>query len=92
MRAPMREIAAELAGREMYAAVAQMEGAASLLETAFAERCALMIGNEGAGLTTAALALARHRVRIPCAVESLNAAVAGSTLLYEAMRQREVSR
>ncbi len=46
-----------------------------------------MIGNEGAGLSPDALALAQYRIRIPCAVESLNAAVAGSTLLYEAMRQ-----
>jgi len=50
-----------------------------------------MIGNEGAGLSVEALALAQIRVRIPCAVESLNAAIAGSTLLYEALRQRSAS-
>lgn len=50
--------------------------------------CALLIGNEGAGLTAEALAIADKKIAIPCATESLNAAVAGSVLLYEAMRQR----
>ncbi|MES2392628.1 MAG: TrmH family RNA methyltransferase, partial [Acidobacteriota bacterium] len=51
-------------------------------------RVAVMIGNEGAGLTGEAVAMADALVTIPCATESLNAAVAGSTILYEAMRQR----
>lgn len=51
--------------------------------------CAILIGNEGAGLTREALALADERIVIPCHTESLNAAVAGSVLLYEAMRQRQ---
>jgi TrmH family RNA methyltransferase len=90
VRAPMEEIIKQmtLQGMILYAAVAQEAGAASILEMQFARRCGLMIGNEGAGLSRAALRLAHHCVRIPCAVESLNAAVAGSTLLYEAMRQR----
>jgi RNA methyltransferase, TrmH family len=52
--------------------------------------CALLIGNEGAGLSEEMLALADVRVTIPCPgrVESLNAAIAGSLLLYEASRQR----
>jgi TrmH family RNA methyltransferase len=51
---------------------------------------ALLIGNEGAGLSDDWLRLADARVTIPCPgyVESLNAAVAGSLLLYEASRQR----
>lgn len=55
--------------------------------------CALMIGNEGAGLSADLLALADERVTIPTPghVESLNAAVAGSLLLYEASRQRAAS-
>lgn len=48
---------------------------------------AILIGNEGAGLSHQALALASERVHIPCATESLNAAVAGSLLLYEVQRQ-----
>lgn len=52
--------------------------------------CALLIGNEGAGLSDDWVRLADERVTIPCPgwVESLNAAVAGSLLLYEASRQR----
>ena len=51
---------------------------------------ALLIGNEGSGLPEAWITAADARVTIPCpgAVESLNAAVAGSVLLYDAMRQR----
>ena len=53
----------------------------------FVQPCAILVGNEGRGLSEEALALADERVQIPCSVESLNAAVAGSVLLYEAMRQ-----
>jgi TrmH family RNA methyltransferase len=92
-RAPLAPIAGQLKqqGTILYAAVAQRIGSVSLLETIFAPHAALMIGNEGAGLSVEALALAQVRIRIPCAVESLNAAIAGSTLLYEALRQRTAS-
>ena len=51
---------------------------------------ALLIGNEGAGLGPEWLAIADQRVTIPCSgpVESLNAAMAGAVMLYEAQRQR----
>jgi RNA methyltransferase, TrmH family len=51
---------------------------------------ALLVGNEGSGLPEAWIAQADAQVTIPFtgAVESLNAAIAGSVLLYEAMRQR----
>ena len=77
----------EVANWRFYAAVVADQGAQSVLDVQFSERSAIMIGNEGAGLSAEALAMADVLVRIPCAVESLNAAVAGSTLLYEAMRQ-----
>ena len=56
----------------------------------FGGGCAVMIGNEGAGLGAEWIAMADGLVTIPCPgpVESLNAAVAGSLLLYEASRQR----
>jgi TrmH family RNA methyltransferase len=62
----------------------------SAQEMDFTVGCAVMIGNEGAGLGVEWLAMCDARVTIPCpgAVESLNAAVAGSLLLYEASRQR----
>lgn len=51
---------------------------------------AILIGNEGAGLAEAMLGRCDGAITIPCPgpVESLNAAVAGSVLLYEASRQR----
>jgi TrmH family RNA methyltransferase len=51
---------------------------------------ALLLGNEGAGLSSWWIEQADERVTIPCpgAAESLNAAVAGGVLLYEAARQR----
>ncbi|MDX2271213.1 MAG: RNA methyltransferase [Cyanobacteriota bacterium] len=50
----------------------------------------LLLGNEGAGLSPALLKMADQQVRIPMAggVESLNLAMAGGLLLYEAKRQR----
>ena len=51
---------------------------------------ALILGNEGSGIPAEILRRATHRVTIPMPgpVESLNAAIAGSILLYEASRQR----
>jgi TrmH family RNA methyltransferase len=51
---------------------------------------ALLIGNEGAGLSEDWVRMADERVTIPCPgwVESLNAAVAGSILLWEVSRRR----
>jgi TrmH family RNA methyltransferase len=51
---------------------------------------AFLIGNEGSGVAAALAMKADAAVTIPCPgpVESLNAAVAASVLLYEASRQR----
>ena len=51
---------------------------------------ALILGNEGSGIPPEILQRATGRVTIPIPgpVESLNAAIAGSILLYEASRQR----
>jgi TrmH family RNA methyltransferase len=53
---------------------------------------ALLIGNEGNGIPADLAAQADGALTIPCPgpVESLNAAVAASLLLYEASRQRAV--
>jgi RNA methyltransferase, TrmH family len=57
---------------------------------------AVLIGNEGAGLPAELVSASDARVYIPQAagsarvgIESLNAAMAASVLLYEAMRQRK---
>jgi RNA methyltransferase, TrmH family len=54
------------------------------------EPVALLIGNEGSGLPDELAAEASGAITIPCPgpVESLNAAVAASVLLYEASQQR----
>jgi len=69
------------------------EKALPIAEANLTQPCALMIGNEGAGLSEDLLALADARITIPTPgrIESLNAAIAGSLLLYEASRQRAAS-
>jgi len=54
---------------------------------------AVFIGSEGSGLPRAVLAQADELIAIPHVpqVESLNAGVAGSIVLYEAARQRRIS-
>ncbi|MHB1021040.1 MAG: TrmH family RNA methyltransferase [Acidobacteriaceae bacterium] len=76
------------AGVKIFAAVA--DDGLPLTEVDLRGPSALLIGNEGAGLSAELIALADERITIPCPgpVESLNAAVAGSLLLYEAARQR----
>lgn len=76
------------AGATMYAAMAQQAFVDSLIEVRLCFPCVLMVGNEGTGLSGEAVDLAAQTLWIPCATESLNAGVAGSLLLYEAMRQR----
>jgi TrmH family RNA methyltransferase len=65
-------------------------GATAAQSADLTKATALLIGNEGAGLGAEWMRIADERVTIPCPgpVESLNAAVAGSLLLYEASRQR----
>jgi TrmH family RNA methyltransferase len=66
------------------------DGVVGAAEMDFRGPCAVMIGNEGAGLAAEWMEMCDAKVTIPCPgdVESLNAAVAGSLLLYEASRQR----
>ena len=68
-------------------AVAQEEGATLSPLARLYPPVAVLIGNEGSGLSEQALSLVDQRVNIPCLTESLNAAIAGSLLLYEAQRQ-----
>ena len=80
-------------GLKLLAAVGEGVGSDRVVElpdTDLTTGVAILIGNEGAGLAPDWLALADARITIPCAgpVESLNAAVAGSVILYEAHRQR----
>lgn len=65
-------------------------GATDVFEADMRGGVALLIGNEGRGLDPAAVALADACVKIPIPgrAESLNAAMAATVCLYEAVRQR----
>lgn len=75
-------------GIRIYAA--HMDGGNAYDREDYRGDVAFLIGNEGSGLSEAALARADRRIHIPMAgqVESLNAAVAASVLMFEAARQR----
>ena len=66
------------------------EGARSVYEIDLSGPTALLVGNEGVGLSASVLEAATVRARIPMPgrIESLNAATAGSIALFEAVRQR----
>jgi len=67
-----------------------VQGAASAMKTDLRGPVAMIIGNEGNGVPEALASQADGAITIPCPgpVESLNAAVAASVLLYETSRQR----
>ncbi len=66
------------------------EGGADLFASTLGDRVALVVGNEGAGVSPALLAAASMRVTIPMpgGTESLNAAAAAAICLFECVRQR----
>jgi TrmH family RNA methyltransferase len=66
-------------------------GGTSLYDLDMTRPVAILVGNEGAGLSPALLEAATVRASIPMPgrVESLNAATAGSIALFEAVRQRK---
>jgi TrmH family RNA methyltransferase len=73
--------------------VADMEGE-SCWEVDLRQPLMLIVGGEAEGASDAAGRLASAKIKIPMAgkTESLNAAVAGSVLMFEVMRQRTESR
>lgn len=74
-------------GVRIAGAVVQSQAAVPSTAAPLSSPVAIVIGNEGAGLSPQAQALVDLRVNIPCRTESLNAAIAGALLLYEAQRQ-----
>jgi len=75
-------------GVSVYAAI--LEGAVSLYSLDLTAGCAFVIGNEARGLKAETVKRCCAAVKVPIMgkAESLNAAVAGGVLLYEAVRQR----
>jgi TrmH family RNA methyltransferase len=82
------EIAGALRGQAVY--LADAAGARPYWDVAWTQPAALVVSNEAHGASAAARQLAAGTVAIPMAggVESLNAGVAGSVILFEARRQR----
>ena len=68
----------------------QLDGKCSYDEVDYKKPCAFFIGNEGNGLRDEVAAAADTYIRIPMygEVESLNAAIAATVLMFEAARQR----
>jgi TrmH family RNA methyltransferase len=96
-RMPVLEASAELAIERLHKAGVKIwtttaSGALRADLADLAEATALLIGNEGNGVPPDLAARSDGAVTIPCPgpVESLNASVAASVLLYEAERQRSV--
>lgn len=69
---------------------AHLEGKLDYDEPDYRKPCAFLIGNEGNGLRDETAEKAEEYIRIPMfgQVESLNAAIAASVLMFEAARQR----
>ena len=87
-------IEAGLAAAEISQIVAAtMQAESSIYDVDWRKPSAIIIGNEGRGLSDEALALATIRANIPIigSSESLNAAVAASVIAFEAARQRRTA-
>jgi RNA methyltransferase, TrmH family len=81
------EIQVHTNGMQIY--LADMEGA-SCWETDLRQSLALIVGNEAEGASESACRMAGAKISIPMTgnMESLNAGVAGSVLMFEVLRQR----
>jgi RNA methyltransferase, TrmH family len=75
----------------IYACVA--DAGVSIFDADLRGPIAFVIGNEGAGISDDILCFCSGSLHVPCPghVESLNAAIAASIVLYEASRQRSIA-
>lgn len=82
----------KLGEKEIHTYAAHLKGKRSYEEEDFTKGTAFLIGNEGNGLRDEVADAAEIYVKIPMCgeVESLNAAIAASVLMFEAARQRRV--
>ena len=88
LEAVWAEIADRVRGMNVYLAAA--DGELTYTEADWTQPSALIVGSEASGASKDAAQLATKRISIPLSreVESLNAAVAASVILFEAKRQR----
>ena len=78
--------------RSMKVYLATADGERIYTEVDWTEPSALMVGSEAEGVSADAMKLATAHISIPLSreVESLNAAIAASVILFEAKRQRSI--
>ena len=83
----------ELKEKKIQLFAAHLKGQRNYEEEDYSGNTGFLIGNEANGLSEKAAALADTLIKIPMAgqVESLNAAVASSVLMFEAARQRRMN-
>ncbi len=88
--ASVSDIAPLLEKRKIRLLAAHLKGEKAPWNADMKGNVAIMIGNEGAGLSEEASQMAHELVKIPMpgSAESLNAGIACGMLLYEALRQR----
>src|SRR5690606_5515886 len=91
---PIREMNWEEIGqviKDMNVFIADMNGV-SFWETDLTKPTVLIIGSEAEGVSEKARELANGTISIPMSgdIESLNAGVAGSVLMFEVLRQRTI--
>jgi TrmH family RNA methyltransferase len=91
VKAKLSDALAQLKQRGITVLAASSHKGRIIAETDLTKPIALMIGNEGSGVSKDLLAQADEVVVIPhsAKVESLNAAIAAAVVLYEASRQRQ---
>ena len=68
-----------------------MDGAETIYEHDFSGGCAIVIGNEGKGISRLVKERCDFIVNIPMygEISSLNASVAGALMIYEVVRSRK---
>jgi TrmH family RNA methyltransferase len=80
------------AGQGIAVVTTSLQGASDCYEFDFRQPVWFVIGNEGQGVSPEVSALTTEHIRIPMQgrAESLNAAMAATVVLFEAMRQRMI--
>jgi TrmH family RNA methyltransferase len=87
----LSEALAEVKSRDVHVLATSSRKGTAIADVDLRRPVAFLVGNEGAGISKDVLAQADQVVAIPQSprVESLNAGVAASIMLYEAARQRK---
>ena len=88
----LEETLGELRTRGIRIYAAHLGGSVPYAEPSYCGATAFLIGNEGNGLSDEIADLADTYIKIPMCgqVESLNAAISASLLMYETNRQRRI--